>query len=721
MMAATQREQDLIDGFNQGLLSPEMQADVEEAIRLGLLPEPDQQEERGFLDRFVTGRGRGRGDLPELGSLPDVPNAFALGIGFFTTPSEKARAGLLEKNIPGVKFREDEFGNTVVMLPDGREAFLNAPGFSQQDFADIISGIIKFIPAAKIAGAASTLVRRAGAAFLAGAGTSIAEDVAADVQGADAGIDPVRAGLTGLAGTGAEVIAPALKSAFLSLVKAVRTQPSLITKGVLTAEGRQVARKLGFDPDEISPELAEAITGKAAVPEATAFEFPLTTGEATGDAAQLAREQSLRIRGDKAGAIVRSFDETQAKRSREIIDEIRTDLAGGRASVTSASEGGAVVRQEINEEAEQLLVAIDDAYAAASGSRATISRKGLDTIGNVRNELAERGFEINPEIFPAASKSLNKLAKLKNKKVVSKSVSELDTIRKVLSNNINAAKTRADKFAAALIKKRFDKFLDDAFDNALFDGDEVALELLKKARGLRAEFGKRFQENIKRTRSGKSIPDPGGKTVESILERSPSDENIMNMIFGRARFFNDNNAVKVVDSIRAASNNSPAVDAALKEVAFARMTAPALKGGGFNPKKFVDAMSEVFNKSPALMRSIFTKTEIRKFMEFKGLVNRTITKGTARAPTSRAKKQLTSAFTSLMGAIGLAKGGLRGGAIGRQAAASVTSEIGTRAATRQALSATSSTIPRLPTRVNPFVISGIIGSVRPLLPETRKR
>ena len=484
----------------------------------------------------------------------------------------------------------------------------------------------------------------------------------------------------------------------------------------MTAEGRQFVRQQGFDPDNISRELAEAVTGRATVPEATAFEFPLTRGEATRDAAQLAREQSLRVRGDKAGQIIRSFDELQSQRAGQIIEEIQTEIAAGRTPIRVAAEGGGIVRREINTEAEGLLVAIDDAYKAAGGTNAIIDRNGLSIIGDVGDVLAARGFEIDPILFPAATKSLNKLATLSDEIVTAKTLNELDTIRKVLSVNIGAAKTSADRTATTLIKKRFDEFLDDAFDNALFTGDEAALDLLKTARGLRAEFGKRFQERTTRTRSGKIVPDPGGKAVESILQRNPTDENIINMIFGRAKFFNDNNAVKVVNSVRAAANNSPEVDAALKEVAFMRLATPALRGGGFNPGKFVTAIDEAFAKSPTLMRTIFTSKELTKIREFRSLVNRTITKGIGRAPTSRGRKQLSSAFTSLMGAIGLAKGGLRGGAIGRQTAASFISEIGTRAATRQALAAIAAEIPKLPIRPNPFVVSGIIATVRPLIP-----
>ena len=656
------------------------------------------------------------GSLPEFGARSDLGfvTGAKLGLNFFITPNEESRINLITKQIPGTKFKQDKFNNTIVVTPDGVESFLNAPGFSLQDFADFASETVKFTPSAKIASLGARLATRVALGSVGAGVTSVVEDVAADLQGADTGIDFVRAGLTALAGGGAELAAPAISG----VIRFFKSKPNLFLKGALTAKGRDFVKRQGFDPDNISDKLAEAVTSKKVSPEADVFDFPLTKGQASEDSVQLAREQALRVRGDAAGGIVRSFDEIQAQRAKEIIEEIDAGLAK-KFPVESTAQGGQVIREQVEKQSSDLLVAIDDAYNVAGEVGASLDRKGLDTLGDVGDFLIEQGFEVDETLFPAAAKSLAKLGELKGGNITLKTLNQLDTVRKVLGVNVSAARSKGDFRAASLIKKRFDQFLDDAVDNSLFDGDDAALELLKKARGLRAEFGRRFQESTRRTRSGKLIQDPGGKVVESIIERSPTDENVVNMIFGRSKLFNDNNALKAVQAIKRATNNSADVDAVLKQLALRRISATSLQGGGFNPKKFVPSFKEAMEKSPALMREIFTKDELIKLSEFRRLANKTIIPGKLFKPTSNASGQLKKAFVSLIGALGLGgqlpllPGGLRGGAIGRQAATSLTAGLSTRRAKSAAFKAVSGVPSLLPGRPNNFIIAATIAATRP--------
>ena len=625
---------------------------------------------------ILTGELRGRGTLPELGSLAGVPGAATIAAGFFTTPDESARADILTKNIPGVDFDKDEFDNTVVLLPDGRSAFLNAPGLSVQDFTDLGSGIVKFLPTAKFARGGLSLATRILRGGAAAGATSIVEDVAAIPQGSQQPIDPTRAGITALAGGGAEVLAPLLGPA------------------------------------------------QAAVPAATRQgRVQLTRGQRTGDPTQIAREQRIRGEAGTGGDILRSVELEQRQQARNVIAEIQEDIAaaGGRRPIPPEKVGTEEIVQEVTDQAGALLNSIDDAFNAVRGTNATISREGLGTLGNAKRVLAEKGIEPDPILFPATLKALNKIDELVGKGATVKTMGELEQTRRIINTLQGAAKTRSDRLGVGLLKKRFDQFLDDAFDNALFTGDEAALDLIKKARGLRTEFRKRFQETTRRTRSGKIVPDPGGKVVESILERSPTDEAVSNMIFGRGRVFNDNNAVQVVKALRRATGDSSAVDSALQQMALRRIGQKALAGEGFDPKLFVKSFDDAMRESPTLMRELFQFAPNNILPRLRLLRNDAQKlippKGASVERISASRKQLGDAWVSLMGALGLGgqlpgiPGGLRGGAIGRQVAGGGRRGAGAARSTQQALQAIDAEV-LLPGRPDDLVISSIIAATR---------
>lgn len=590
---------------------------------------------------FLTGEERGRGTLPELGSLADVADSefgdIAIAAGFFTTNDEAARADILRKNVPGIDFANDEFGNAVVLLPDGRSAFLNAPGFSLQDFADLGSNIVKFLPAAKFASAGKTLLSRF---FLGGSAagvTSIAEDVAAIPQGSEQGVNLPRAAITAGIGAGAELLGPVLAGTRLTPEPVTRTR---------TPQSFQQA------PTE-------------------APRIPLTQSQRAGDVPGILREQQIRTQGGFAGDVLRAGEAEQTAQARTIIAEIEEDIArtGGRPAIQGAQD----IIDEVTLQSQTLLNSIDDAFAAVGKTNATITRKGLDDLAGIKTVLVREGIEPDPVLFPATKAALDKIDSLFGKEVTSKTLSDIELVRRTIGTLQGASRTPADRFGVGLVKKRLDQWLDDVVDNALFTGDEAALDLIKNARSLRAEFGRRFQENTRRTRSGKIIADPGGKVVESILTRSPTDEAVVNMIFGRGRLFNDNNAVRVVKSLKSAAGNAPSVDAALQQLALRRIGQKALVDEGFDPKLFVSNFDNAFKKSPALMRELFPPDILKRLRTFRNDASKIVPpKGASAATISASRRQARNLWVSTMGGLGLAGklpfvgSGLRAGLIGQQ-------------------------------------------------------
>lgn len=677
---AQQRPEVIAPGVPQG--EPQRGQTIPDLVGLPESAQPTPRTQAGEIPMFqraveeATGTQRGRGRLPELGGTEAGTRGqrARLGLGFLTTPDPEARKDMVRSVIPGTTFSEDEEGNTVVNLPSGQKAFLNAPGFSTQDFADFATDVVKFLPTARFAQGGKTLFRRIARAAGAGGATAAGEEVAAGAQGSEQGIRLSRIGGTGAITGGVETVTPA--AALLGRVfrrTFGRRTGQIMDGGELTPAARSALERAGIDPDDISPELAEsairlseqgtAREGVTGVAQSQRFGVPMTRGQATGSFRQLAEEEQLRGRGDPAGDVIREFDQRQNQRLVAIDREIQEELGGGQPALAREAEGGARVRQITQEQADDLLLQIDDAFSAARGSEATLNREGLDRLRNATEIIEERGFPTRERLVPATNDALGEINRLTGDDITEQTMREIEQTRQRLIQLQGTAANPTDRNAVTLLKKRFDQYLTDAFDNALFTGDEEALNLLRRARNLRAEYGRRFEERTRRTRSGRRIPDPGGKAVESIVEKNPTDEGVVNMIFGRARLFNQENAARTVQALRNATDNDETVNATLKQLAFRRISSQAIDDGTFSPRKFVTAFNKAMEDNSTVMREIFSEDEIRTLREFRDTVRRLDTPRQARNPSGTASA-LLRAFSSIGQIVGLKTGGIGVGAVG---------------------------------------------------------
>lgn len=683
-----------------------------------------------------------RSDLPEFGSLPQfgptgeqAGTGARLGLAFSTTPDPESRKDIIQKAIPGTEFATDEEGNTIIRLPSGQESFLNKPGLSTQDFVDFASDVVKFLPSARFAAGGKTLMRRLARGGTAATGTSVAEDVAAGMQGSEQGLQGGKAGLTAGADVAAEaasrplgVVGRVLKRTF-----GRRTGEIFDVEGSLTPQARTALGKAGIDPDEIDPDLvrsairaSEEGAGDATlgVAQSERFGVPLTRGQATGDFGQIATEEAIRGRADEAGNIVRAFDKRQQERLIGATDEIEGWLGGSQRNLEAGGrqaeeEAGTRFGGEVRTQADELARAFDEAFEAARGTNASLTREGLDRVAEIPEAVRRQdNVLVDPELTPATTRAMSEIEDLAGEGFDARTIDEIETARKRLGNLQGAAQNQTDRRGVTILKRRFDEYIDDAFDNALFSGDEQALELLKNARGLRAEYGRRFQEQTRRGKSGRKTPDPGGKAIESIVEHNATDEGVVNMLFGRARVFNSENAVKSIRALREATGNSESVNNTLKQLAFRRVSQQAVNNGKFSPRRFVSAFDRVMEQNPGVLREIYSKDEITSLREFRDTTERLIPPDKATNPSGTAaalQRNWQAALGRLGGTLGFifAPPGaqFKGSSLGRVAGGSAGGAIERRSATQLATEAVN---PQffLPGRPSDTVISSAISAGR---------
>jgi hypothetical protein len=199
---------------------------------------------RGILEQFTgaargtpeTGAGFTAGTIPELSTSLTAEqaggqaNVAQLGAGFLATLDPGDRVEIIQSVLPEATFREDEQGNVFTTVGD-QEFVVNRPGFSQSDILPLVAQLLTFGRASQVQG---FLARS-----LAGAGTSIGLDVAAEAAGAD--VDPIEAAARAAVAGAATGIVPPAAGARRAIPGALEDQPAVLQAG------QQAARETGID------------------------------------------------------------------------------------------------------------------------------------------------------------------------------------------------------------------------------------------------------------------------------------------------------------------------------------------------------------------------------------------------------------------------------------------------------------------------------------------
>lgn len=161
------------------------------------VPEPTAFES---LKEAVTGSQRQAAlpeavqQLPELASVtsPVTTGEFGSDIqiaaGLLTSFDPKARMDIIRDAVPGVEF-EQVNDTTVVKLPNGQQAVLNAPGLSQSDIVSGIAQVLAFSPAGRIGALGRNLAQRVGLGAVTSGATEAALQGASKALGSEQEID----------------------------------------------------------------------------------------------------------------------------------------------------------------------------------------------------------------------------------------------------------------------------------------------------------------------------------------------------------------------------------------------------------------------------------------------------------------------------------------------------------------------------------------------------
>jgi hypothetical protein len=477
----------------------------------------------GFSDEFR--QATGAGNLSAIG--PTLADLFG---------NYEDVAASLQKIAPGAKVVKDRDGLETLELPDGRRFRMNNKGVDANEVAAGVARVGSFIPAARAVNAVGGAARaipglskflpaaggtsaRVAAGGVTGVGGDLAQQVAAGRTAEDGrGIDEGQAALSGLFGAAGEFVAPvagAIRNAFTP--KAAEAEVLAIGRSLgletLTDAQRKILAALAPQIKEGMPKeavLAQLVTGA-----------PIMRGQLPGrfDDASILERLKNTAGEDPAGQQVRAVLDSQFAGLNRARDDLLNNMSGGQGPVTAA-DAVTRARDALAQRASGLETGIEQAYGQLAGKSASISGDYAATLPTFVGQRLKDASVPESSILAQAST----FAKSQVDKFIRNPEGKtLETLRREMNEIYKTAANDADRRGVTIIKKSLDEWVGEALTRGVIDGDTAVIEGLKKARDLRAQFGRMFE--------AKDAADKGGKWIEAALEGKSVDE-LTQAVFG---------------------------------------------------------------------------------------------------------------------------------------------------------------------------------------------
>lgn len=245
----------------------------------------------------------------------------------------------------------------------------------------------------------------------------------------------------------------------------------------------------------------------------------------------------------------------------------------------------------------------------------------VESLGELSKRVGERFKEgttfVDKEMTPATIRAIKEIKSIaKGKNITAVSLKRLEATRRKLGAMADAAKNPTDKRNVLVVKYELDSWLDDAFDKALFEGDEQALSVLKEARSARKRYSDLY------TKQGNDV---AGAEIEKIIKFDADENQALSYLFGKGRLGGKDNATKVAVRVREILGPNSPEWAAFKETAFTRLFKNVVKENNgkksFNGQAFVNNFDTAMKDNPKLMKEIFGN-DLPKLSSLRSAINR---------------------------------------------------------------------------------------------------
>ncbi|QVW08804.1 glucosaminidase domain-containing protein [Phage CBW1004C-Prop1] len=517
----------------------------------------------------------------------------------------------LEKVHPGVKFIQDEAGNTIADFTEigGERGYLNPPGIDKRDLQKLGTTAAMFGPAGQLAGRSATTAGQAMVGATASAATEAGRDIASQAAG---GTDEVAANnidwgsvaLTGSAGAAAPYIARAL-GGIVSRMKGGLTQ-AVDDSGQLTDDAMRTLQEAKVSPQQINQQVVRQLQQEGVLTPEQAANFNLfrsqgvrpTMANLTQTADDWQLQQEAMKRSTPLRAVTDSQDEALAGRVGQLADDTGGQTGGPldtgeqvfnavtRKATDLDRQIGGLYKEAAQRAGDDMVV---DFQALINQMKNTAGRNELSggMVKAVKQELVNRGL-MNNKWQPAGRAG----------------VRTAEEIRQVLNSFYDGASPQGRNLIS-LYKNALD---DDVMRTA---GDD----LFAQARKARAQFSR----DLERAKLSKF--DKGGESLlEKVLANKISPDQLFEkIVVNKGARSSDVKALKdylLSGTDEQIAQGTQAWDSLRAETMRhllnkATGTAGKIEGGGsvFNGNQFRKAMDQVGLER---LRTLFTPEEFKQ-------------------------------------------------------------------------------------------------------------
>jgi len=480
---------------------------------------------------YVVGKEDPRfGKLPSIDE-PDTAADAGLQFGDLNTAkvvgfSDEQYRDIIRKQLGDRFIKEEKDANGFIVLTyrgaDGqtRQAYVNKPGLDYEDVDRGVNAALPFLAAGGVAGRVTQglpIFARATGQAVAGGAASAGQDVAAQGMGSEQSIDPLKAGLAAGGGFAGEYIGAIVGN----LVRRWQTDKSLVdASGNLTALGRRLVEKEGFDPDLVQGELAKEFArlsarsndpAEALVKAQTEqFGIPSTKAQRTKDPQLLLTEKDIRAGtlGREAKERLTDFDRTQADAIENAVRGSRRTIDADTLAQSPINEVGvgraiAPHRTFIDQDQAVLGEGIQEGFSKAVEKARNVENLAWRKTGNITAragatrtlpdnvKAALSGRRIQRDLQPTSAVMIDELRAFMDGKapqgefsefVGQQAVTTLDEMRRVMLGYLrNASSQNGDKALAGKIYKGFNDWLADIEANGLIAGDVAGVSKMREA------------------------------------------------------------------------------------------------------------------------------------------------------------------------------------------------------------------------------------------------
>ena len=560
-------------------------------------------------------------DMSEFGenvtgySLLDKETYQSLKAAFVDNPWEQSEIyeNIFSDDARWGGIQADKYNNPIVIWND-EPFYINRPGLSTTDIAEVGGEVLKYLPAGKWVQGGRNVLSRAKRGLLGYGGTeAISEGVENIIapktnERMSKSIGDVALGTaipTGIGVAADAVIPPAFRIAGKAIKGATRA--AVKGAGKLSAPRYQPAVQ----------KAADALKPK----EQVKSKYPLTIGQRTEDLQLLKKEDLMRRAGPD---IIRNFDETQLNMIIKDAEELKNIMGTGDPLISQADDvalaAGERIQNIVTDTAENLKSQSKGGYNFVKELDDTVlnvpysKTLGKDLVNIIKSEVDADTLKM----LPSLSNVLSRVQKIaKTGKFVTKrgnqNINDAWSLQKQLNVLADNAGPGYERALIQKVKRQLDSEIYKGIDSGFISGNEEILKNLQKSTGLYSQY-----MGISGNSWAKTAPEKKANLIlAKLTNQQNSPKSVIESLFGHAKFNSKDEMKLVLEKLNKLVPEEQMVEvkALMKDTIL--LKAFTNRTGKMTRQSIVNNFNNIFVKNKFIIDELFSPEEILKIKSFR--------------------------------------------------------------------------------------------------------